>query len=186
MTITAYQQTRIDDVTTVIVTSDLVGQIFYHWYLDGAYLGATDTPQRSFSVPAGDQARVEVIDTLDDGFDPLASAPDGWPARRSIFWTASVDSDVNHYRVEQQKAGGDWELLAIVEHDSARWTYTVLTGRLDDRTLYAWRVIPVDAAGNQGTAQTISQEMIVRTPDAPDFAATFDPITTHVTFEEAA
>ena len=62
----------------------------------------------------------------------------------------------------------------------------MLTPRLDDLSTYTWRVIPVNTAGNDGTALTIGPELIVRTPDAPNIEIVFDSGTTRVTFSEAA
>ena len=92
---------------------------------------------------------------------------------------------MSYYRVEQKLGAGDWETLRIVPQVADQWAYSLLTDRLDDLSSYTWRVIPVDAAGNDGTAITIGAELIVRTPDAPDFTATFDSGTTKVTFDEA-
>ena len=186
MSITAYSQVRIGNVTRVTVTSDLSAPIYYHWYLNGSWSGVTTGPGKSFHLGDGDQARIEAIDTNDPAYDGIANAPDGWPARRTIWWCRSVDSDVVRYRVEQQKDGGDWSTLGTVQAVAGQWPYSLLTGRLDDLATYAWRVYPVDAAGNDGTALTLDSEKIVRTPDGPDFAIAFDDGTTKVTFSAAA
>ena len=43
MTITSYQTTRFDVTVSVTAVSDLVGTgtVYYHWYLDGAYMATT-------------------------------------------------------------------------------------------------------------------------------------------------
>lgn len=184
MTITAYSQTYVAGVTTVTVTSSLAGTVYFHWYADGTYLGATEGPSRSFFVEEGEQLRVEVVDTTDADFDPVAGAPAAYPARRTLWWCRSIDADVDHYRIEEQVDGGDWSTIGLVPHDDATWQYELVTERLDDLADYAWRVVPVDRAGNDGTAIALRTERVVRTPDAPDFTATFDPDTTRVTFTE--
>ena len=98
----------------------------------------------------------------------------------------SIDASAAQYRVEQQQDGGDWEQIALVFAETRRWDYTTMTDRLDDLSDYAWRVVPVDAAGNDGTAITLTAETIVRTPDAPRVSVTFDPGTTKITISEAA
>ncbi len=75
-----------------------------------------------------------------------------------------------------------WETIGIVPHDEAQWVYSLLSPRLDDLADAEFRVVPVDKAGNDGTALALSAERIVRTPDAPDFTATFDSGTTKITF----
>jgi len=184
MAITAYTLTRLGEVTTVTVTSDLAGTIYYHWYTDGCYVGGGQSASRSFYLGLSDQTRVEVVDTNDADFDPVAGAPAGWPARRTLWWVRSIEADVASYRVEQKLGAGDWSTLAIVHDRPEAWDYAVMTDRLDDLSDYTWRVVPVDAAGNDGTPFTIGPEQIVRTPDAPNFTITFDAGTTKVTFAE--
>ena len=211
MTITAYQQTRAGQTTLVTVTSDLVGAVTYYWYFDGVYLGKSASPSRSLHLREGDQGRVEVLDSQDPDFDPLSEGPADWPARRTIHWTASIDPSVAAYRVDQREASGrpgpaaiggfvgllawllawkslagPWVPIAVVPHDPLRWSYAITTGRLIDLVEYAWRVVPLDAAGNEGTAAVIGPEKIVRTPDAPDFTAAFDAETGKITFTETA
>lgn len=186
MGITSTTAVRVENVTTITVVSDLAGSgtVYYHWYQDGAWLGRTTSPTRSIYLDAEAQARIEVIDTVDPDFDGAAAAPAGYPAVRTLWWTASLATDIDHYRVEQQEgAGGDWESIGVVHHVAGQWTYRQLSPRLTDLTEYTWRIVPVDRAGNDGTPTTIGPELVVRTPDAPDFDATFDPETLCVSFE---
>jgi len=185
MSITNYQTTQIGDAVLVKVTSDLVGTVYYHWYLDGIHQGSTTAPEWTFSVAPGEQARVEVIDTLDPGFDAIAGAPASYSARRTIYWVASLAADVEAYRVEQQAEGGDWESLGLILATPGQWTYWTLSPRLDDLTEYTWRIVPIDLAGNDGSPVVIDEELVVRTPDAPFFTAAFDADTQRVTFTEA-
>jgi hypothetical protein len=186
MAITSYQQQRFGTLTIVTVTSDLSGTIYYHWYIDGAFIASTQSPMRSFTLETGDQIRIEVKDTNDADYDPIANAPDGYPARRTIWWIRSTDDDVVSYRVEQKKGAGDWTSIGIVQRNGEAWTYSLLSPRLDDLNAYQWRVIPVDVAGNDGTARTVDAEDVVRTSDAPDFTISFDSGTAKVTFAAAA
>ena len=185
MAITSYQQQRFGAVTVVTVTSDLSGTIYYHWYIDGAFIASTQLPTRSFILEAGEQVRIEVNDTNDVDYDPVANAPDGYPARRTIWWIRSIGDDVARYRVEQKKGAGDWASIGTVQRNAATWSYSLLSPRLDDLSTYQWRVIPCDEAGNDGTAKSVQSEDVVRIPDAPDFTITFDSGTAKVTFAEA-
>lgn len=185
MAITSITQTRHGVQTIVTAASDLAGTVYLHWYLDGVLVASGTSTRRAFTVVAGDRIRVDVVDTTDPNFDPIANAPAGYAARRRLWWLTSLDADVLHYRVEQQKDGGTWSTVATVPHDG-RWAYTLVTARLVDLASYAWRIVPVDRAGNDGTILTIGPQTIVRTPDAPNFTATFDPATTKVTFASAA
>jgi len=184
--ILTYTSFAFDTLTTVTVTTSLSSPVYYHWYRDGAHVGTTiDDPSYTFCVLPGEQAHIECVDTNDADYDPVAGAPsDEAPATRTLFWCRSLGTDVDHYRVEQQADGGDWTLLATIPHDDTQWSYQYQTPRLTDLTAYAWRVVPVDQSGNQGTALALDAEDVVRTPDAPAFAATWDDGTQLVTFSE--
>jgi hypothetical protein len=52
---------------------------------------------------------------------------------------------------------------------AGQWSYSWATGRLTDLTQYAWRIVPVDGDGNDGTPLALPLETIVRVPDAPSF-----------------
>jgi hypothetical protein len=179
--ITSYQQTRLGNTTTITVTTDLAGVVWFHWYVDGIYQATTQAPSYTVLVPDDAQARIDVIDTTDPAFDPRAYTVDGWPARRTLWWVRSL-STVEYYAVQQQKDGGDWTTIGHVWSIENQWAYWLTTARLDDLADYAWRVVPVDAAGNEGDPLELGPEHVVRTPDAPRFAVTFDPATSRVTF----
>jgi len=118
--------------------------------------------------------------------DPAALAPTGQaPATRLLWWIRSLSADVEHYRVEQQADGGDWDLVATVAHDARAWSYEHRTGRLDDLTEYEWRVVPVDLAGNDGEPVATEVQVVVRVPDAPLFDIAFDEETGRVEYEAA-
>lgn len=184
MTITGYELTQLGEFTLVEATSDLASPTFF-WYVDGAYYQRTDLGELTVRLASGDQADVVAVDTTDpDNFDVVANAPTRYPARRTLWWTRSTDADVVRYVIKQQReAEGLVEIGDLPATES--WAYRFLTPRLDDLTQYDWEVIPVDAAGNEGTALTFGPEQIVRKPDAPDFTLSFDEGTTRVTFTAA-
>lgn len=186
MAITSYTFQRTGCMTVVTVVSDLEGTVLYHWYLDGVYVGMTHHPERGFLLEVGDQADVQVNDTIDPDYDAVANAPVVYPANRTLWWVRSLDETTVAYRVEQKLGAGDWEEIGTVYRDGAQWDYSFLTPRLDDLGLYYWQIIPVDASGNDGTAVSADSETIVRKPDAPDFDIAFDSGTTKVAFSEAA
>jgi len=169
---------------TVSVTSSLTAPVYFFWYLDGAFAGMTGSGSKVFILPQGDQSVVDVLDSADPDFDYIANAPTQYPARRTLVFIRSADAATARYRIDQQAGGGAWEIIGFVAQETGRWQYTFVTGRLDDLTLYAWRVVPLDSAGNAGTAVTIAQELIVRSPDAPNFTATLQ-VSTRVAFASA-
>lgn len=183
--ITSFSQSRTGNTTIVTVASSLSGVVYFHWYLDGQYLGRTLTPTRTIVIGSLDQGRVDVLDTNDVAFDPIANAPPGFPAWRTLTFVRSLAANVARYRIEQQRASGAWTAVGYVQADPTRWSYEFDMDRLDDLISYGWRVIPIDAAGNDGTALTLAAELIVRTPDAPRFVPSFGSATTKVTFAAA-
>jgi len=185
MSITSYASTRVGGMTEITVASDLSGTIYYHWYQDGVYLGVTALPRMSFFLDAGEQADVVCQDTLDADYDPLDAAPDGWPARRAVWWLRSVDADVASYRVEQCVDAGDCTTIDTIDRDGEAWEYAILSDRLEDLATHEWRVIPIDVAGNDGTALELDSEIVVRRPDAPDFTVEYSAGTNRVTFTAA-
>jgi len=186
MAITNYQLSAMGNVTVVTVTSDLEGTVYFHWYVDGAYVASTTAATWSVFLEPGEEVRLEAKDTDDPDFDPIANAPVGYPGRRTLFWLRALATDVEHYRVEMQKDGGGWSTVAIVRHDENEWSYRVLSPRLEDLTPYEFRVVPVDDAGNDGTAIAVAAETVVRWPDGPDFTISYASGTQRVTFSEAA
>jgi len=175
-------------VTTVTAVSRLSGRVFYHWYVDGAYLGGSAGNVKTFTLEVGEQVRVEVIDTNDPDFDGVAGAPDGYPARRTIRWVRSIDPQIVAIRVIQQEVGEADLTLAEIPLVGDRWSYELLSPRLDDLGEYGWITRTIDRAGNIGsiTAAVLEgalfQAPVVRRPDAPEFTVSFDAGTAKINF----
>ncbi|MEK6798962.1 MAG: hypothetical protein AABZ12_08370 [Planctomycetota bacterium] len=186
MAITSTKSVRQGNVVTVTVTSSLTGTVFYHWYVDGAYVASTQTPQYRFALDVGEQARVEIVDTNDANFDPIAGGPDAYPARRTIWWVRSLDADVVEYRVEESWDGANYTPIGSVPRNEEQWSYSLLTRRMHDMANQAqgwsWRVVPVDKAGNDGSTSLTMGTRVVRYPDAPGFELSYSAGTQRVTF----
>jgi len=188
MSITSYSQSRMNGTTLVSVASDLAGVVYFHWYVDGNYRGPTTsddgTSSRSFLLQAGQQNRVEVLDTTDPDFDPIANEPESYPGSRTIAFIRSVDPVVSFYRIDEFTGHG-WSPLFSIPSDPGKWEYRVVITGLADLTAYRWRVTVVDAYGNDGDSLEVNggnADSVVRWPDAPDFSLSFDTGTTQVTF----
>lgn len=177
-----YAVTRLGDVATVTVTTSLDDPLWHYWYLDGSYAGRTAGPANSFQLASDGKYRIECVPTDSDDFDPIASAPEGYPSRKTLWWVRSVAADVASYRIEQRIGEGDWTTIAEVVQPANQWEFYLTTDQLADLTDYTWRITPTDAAGNAGTPLTIGPERIVRWPDAPDYDIEFDPKTDKITF----
>ena len=178
-----YPLSSFGQTTTVTVSSDLTPPVWFHWYLDGSFQETTTVGEFRISLEPGSQARLEVIDTTDPDFDPLANEPAAWPATKDLWWIGSLAADLDRYRVEQQQDGGDWTPIATVLKQDNQWHYHIESGRLVDLATYAFRIVPIDAAGNDGTAHSLSSRRIVRTPDAIDFSLTFNEGPTTMTID---
>jgi hypothetical protein len=186
MAITSLTAVQFFDVTQVTAVSNLAGKpIYYFWYLDGSPQSPTTSPTRSFRLDPGQQAEILCLDSLDPDFDAVANAPPGFPARRTLFWIRSLATAVDHYRVEESSDGGaTWTPIGQVQQLGPQWTHALLTPPLADLTGYRWRIVPVDAAGNDGAALAPPAEFVVRRPDAPQFAISYDASANRVSFEQ--
>lgn len=186
MAITSINQIKHLDVTIVTVASDLSGTIYYHWYIDGAYIASTQASEYTFHLADSDSVRVDINDTNDADYDPIANAPAGYPARRSITWQPSLEATVKIYNIEQKIGAGSFVTIGMIPHRPGAWEYVLLSPRLADLTVHTWQVSALDAAGETLGTRTLGGETIVRIPDAPDFTVAFDGGTTKVTFSAAA
>lgn len=177
---TTYTIQRIGNVSTVTVHTSLAAP-FFHWYLSGVYAGMTRSPRRSFHLPDGEHAHIDVMATTDADFDPVAGAPEFHPDRRTLWWLRSLSTDVAHYRVEQRKDAGSWETIATYQAVADGWDHQHVTDRLVDLADYEWRVIAVDAAGNDGSPVSLGSQTVVRQPDGPEWSYSFSAATDKVT-----
>jgi hypothetical protein len=182
--ITSLTQTRFGTTTVITAQSSLTAATYY-WYIDGNYVGAGSSTTRTFVLASGDQARIDVLDSVDPNFDPIANAPQQFPAVRTLVFPRSMSSTIARYRIEQQINGGAWTVLGLVQDDPRAWLYSFVTMRLTDLTSYAWRCVPMGASGNDGTPIALTAEQVVRTPDAPGFTAAFQAGSGQVLFSAA-
>lgn len=174
---------------TVQAETAITEDVYFHWYLDGLYAGVTRTPHFGYLLPLDDSAFVQCLATLYPDFDPIAAAPAGYPSRGTLQWIRSSAMNIGYYRVDSATgagvpAGGDWKEIARFVADD-RWHYTYLTPSRSDLTWYWYRVVPVDTAGNDGTALTFGPFYVVRRPNPPDFATSYDAGTGRVTWSAA-
>jgi hypothetical protein len=183
MAITYLTPTIVGDMTLVRVSSDLVGTVYFHWYQDGSYVGLTMVGQKGFRLSAGSEAEIVCQDTLDPAYDPVAAAPSGYPAVATLELVSSTDADIARYRLEQSQDGGAWVTIAYIE-DDGDWWWTFATERLDDLSTYAWRAVPIDLVGNDGTPKVLGTMRVVRRPSAVRWARAFDSVANRMTFSE--
>ena len=161
--------------------------MIFHWYVDGNYVATTSANTYSLALEDEERVRISVIDTNDPTFDPVLGAPEGFPARRTLRWVRSADFSADYYEVEQLRVGDPaWTVIARVQFDARKWSYTLRTAVLQDLSQYLWIVYGYNAEGNKGDGEAAGTETVVRTPDAPRFTLSLDEGTGKVTFAEAA
>lgn len=186
--LTQLTQTQFGNLVQVTAVNPSGGSDwFYYWFVDGQCVGRTAGPEFSFRLDDDDAVELSCRASTSADYELAAIAPDAFPARRTLEWTAADagDDDVSLYRVQQATGAstpgsGDWETLADVPR-RGQWRYLYLSERLSDLTWYWWRVLPVDVSGNAGTALVIGPEYVVRRPEKQDFSMTFDDATQRVT-----
>lgn len=148
-------------------TSTETAPVTFRVFRDGQQISSFTSPDQSgeitVSVPPGEHV---VIDVLDTASQVPAKV---FPARMTVHWESV--SDAVKYRVEEFVASV-WTLRQEIV-DSGAGAYTWLSRDLEDVTTHQFRVIPVDAADNQGTALTFST-LMVRYPAPPDVTFSYD------------
>jgi hypothetical protein len=172
------------DFCRVSVTTNLTGRVYWHWYVNGRYAGMSRASNRVFPVPRGAQANITSKPVRYASYNGAENEPLALSGEVTLEWTRSVDANIDRYLAQYQSAGGPWVTFAKVR-DSGAWSYRVTTPQLDDDVVYSFRVVPVDAAGNDGTAADLGSERIVRYPTATDGVVTFNPGPTTFTFDDS-
>jgi hypothetical protein len=87
------------------------------------------------------------------------------------------DDDAESYLI-QQYVDSAWSDIANVAEDNKGY-YQYQTVALTDATTHQWRVLPVDHYGNEGTPVQFDM-FLVRNPDTPSYAVTWDAGTNEI------
>lgn len=120
------------------------------------FLSENGKGEHTFTVIPGDAPFIEVLDRACQ----LPSI--AFPGRVTLHWR-TVSGAVK-YRVEEL-VSAVWTLRKTVP-DGGSAAFVTLTRWLEDTTSHQFRIIPVDAAGNQGTAIAFTF-LMVRHPNRP-------------------
>ena len=174
-----YVINRIDETAVrVAFTSDLTAPVTFVIWHNGVRLADVVSQDAAGFVdihaPIGESHDIQVFDVANSVGKP------SYPGRVTLHWTAVSGAD--HYRVEQS-ISAVWTLKATIADDGQQaWTY--LSDFLNDVTSYDFRVLAVDAAGNQGTALSFTVEM-TRAPDIPSVTYTRSAINSKITIAAA-
>lgn len=177
MTVTMEKRVWEDEASFVDSwSSDLGGTPTFFVYLDGELINTTkSTSMRFYAAPgteSGEPGEQPMIQVLDAAGEPTYAAP-------GRFWLSWYpDSDAEYYLVEEAPQGVFSEVKRVTE--SGLGFYRCLTRWLSDGYDGQFRVTPVDAAGNAGTALVFVVTQ-VRHPDVPKVSYSYDPVTAKVT-----
>ena len=148
--------------------SDLGDPTYYVWR-DGVLVAVTTQTVMTFMVDLGDTLVVDV-------FDDVTDQPDGHGVGRAHLNWYQVD-DADYYRIDEDD-GGWTERAQITDDGSGYFSWT--SRFLEDVTTHTFRIVPVDAVGNEGDAVERFVFM-VRYPDAPSTVWSYDDATGEMT-----
>lgn len=139
----------------------------FYVYVDGVYAATVYQPWYQVELALGEQVQIEVLDDT--------SAPsEAYPSRTVLMWDASADA-VSFYRVDEY-SGGVWTQVTLMQPASGQTHFEWQTDPLADGSAHVYRVVPVDAAGNDGVSKRFDVTM-VRRPDPPTVVRTWNQIT---------
>lgn len=149
-------------------TSDQADPV-YRLYVDGELLAETELTVWRFAISPGTSPLIEIRDD--------ATRPPVYPGRATLHWRVAAGAVA--YRVEAW-SGTAWTVAGRVSvgGESAYATWT--SDWLADGQTHQFRLLPLDAAGNEGEAVELAA-LIVRHPDPPEVALSYDPGTGLVT-----
>jgi len=166
----AWGTPRIADPSTVSqpVTSNLTPPVTLYVWLDGAFayeVVSDAAGAAELRLPLDDQVDVEVTDVA--GAIPSFGAA----ARFTLTWGAVTGA--TQYRIDRF-VGGEWVEQSpspVPAQGQSRFKWK--SERLEDGEIHQFRVVPMDAAGNEGDELEFQGRM-VRKPDLPRFTPTVD------------
>lgn len=130
----------------------------YRICADGVLVSTQLAASYELSLPAG--GAVPVIEVLDNAALPISAA---FPGYLILGW--NLDSDAAQYRIEEFVAAV-WTARATIAAVAKSPWQQYSTNLLTDETTANWRVIPIDAAGNDGISVQFTA-LMVRYPDVP-------------------
>lgn len=113
--------------------------------------------QFDLQVSDGQQQYVQVID------DAVSREDYAYPGQMTLAWQGKAGAA--SYRIDEF-VGSDWVAQFTVQ-DRGEGAFTYLTHWLNDATTYQFRVMPIGADGNDGTALEFEFDF-VRHPDVPN------------------
>jgi len=170
MTVTMADPTWLsDDVVRLSWSSSLSSPTYYLW-LNGELLATTAAESYDLTINDGEEPVFDVFDSSSNDPDYVSSG------RTALCWWPV--SGAGAYRVEEYVASV-WTARETIT-DNGEGFFSWLSRVLEDLTTHEFRVVAIDAAGNDGSNTTFSV-LMVRHPDVPSATYTYDSGTNKVT-----
>jgi len=173
MSVTITREARIGPASWLLEWSSTESDPTYYIYLDGQLQATTTREWWQFDLLENEQVQIEILDSA-------ATPQTAYPSRATIAWLP-VD-DAERYKVDQY-SGGAWSTVRTTYDDIASG-YTHTTTPLADDTTHQFRVVPVGENEIDGNEINVNIHM-VRRPDKPDVAYTYNDGTATVTIASA-
>ena len=167
MTVTLNTPEWMDAQTCILSWSSGLTNPTFYVYQNGALVLSTTGTSYVFHIEEGDTLSVEVLDVA-------ATEPQyGMPGRQTLCWYPI--SDAVSYRIDEQVASVWTERQTILDENQAffRWR----TRHLEDETTHEFRVVGIDTSGNDGSKVAWFRFLMVRHPDLPTVAYTYNGAT---------
>jgi hypothetical protein len=175
MAVTFAQPQKISDTQWLVSWTSTLSPCTYYVYLDGVLASAQTAETFTVNVAPGQPA--PMLEVLDAAGDPSPA----FPNYLALGWLR--DADAYAYQIEEYVASV-WTLRETILATVLPWQ-TYFTAALADCVTAQWRVKPVDAAGNIGTAVEFTA-LIVRYPDVPAVDFSYSAATGKVTISAAS
>jgi len=184
VSVTFLQPQRTGDTWTIRWTSTESTPTF-RVYRDGVLIATTTTTSIDIAVAPGESPAIEVLD------DATTLPEAGFPGWALLTWFRPSGGGGDYYLIEEYVSGapGSWVTRRKIKDLGStaqpagyfRWR----SRWLEDVTTHQFRITPVGANGNDGTAVTHAI-FVVRRPDPPTVAIAWDSGTAKLTITEAA
>lgn len=133
-------------------------------YQDGVLISTQTDTSITVHVSSGSLPVFEILD------DSEAVPEPGYPAYSVLSW--ALDADASAYRIERYN-GATWDEVVLLSPDLTTSFQSWQSSTLDDLSTTQYRVLAIDAAGNEGSPTAITVFM-VRHPDPPAVSMTFN------------
>ena len=176
MTVTIDTITRKDANTLVYEWSSDEDDPTYYIYVGAELVNATKATSQEFHVETDDYPAIEILDDADTAPQYARSS------RETLAWYAHASAE--KYRVDEL-VSSVWTERAMI-YDAGEGFFLWTSRPLEDVTQHEFRVVGIGTDGNDGQTPARIFVPIIRMPDVPNVAYTYNGATPKtVTITEA-